>query len=43
MIRWRGGQIVEGWNEFDVVGLVRQISTPGPAGVAAGPQPKVRA
>ena len=42
MIRWRGGQIVEGWNEFDAAGLVRQISTPHPAG-AAGLQPKVRA
>ena len=29
MMRWRGGQIVEGWNEFDAAGLMRQISGPG--------------
>ena len=38
MMRWRGGQIAEGWNEFDAAGLMRQITAA--AGVA--PAPKVR-
>jgi len=38
MMRWRVGQIAEGWNEFDAAGLMRQIT--GAAGAA--PAPKVR-
>lgn len=34
MIRWRDGQIVEGWNESDAAGLYRQIGLP-PAGLVA--------
>jgi len=26
MIRWKDGQIAEGWNEFDAAGLMRQIA-----------------
>jgi predicted ester cyclase len=37
MVRWRGGQMVQGWNEFDAAGLMRQITDPGT------PQPKVKA
>ena len=29
LIRWRNGQIVEGWNEFDAMGLFQQIGAPG--------------
>lgn len=29
LIRWRDGQIVEGWNEFDAMGLFQQIGAPG--------------
>ena len=25
MMRWRDGQIVEAWNEFDAMGLMRQV------------------
>ena len=39
MMRWRDGQIAEGWNEFDAAGLMRQIG--GPGGTAAQ-APKVR-
>lgn len=28
MLRWKDGRIVEGWNEFDVAGLMKQISAP---------------
>ena len=28
MIRWKDRRIVEGWNEFDVAGLMKQISAP---------------
>ena len=38
MMRWRDGRIVEGWNEFDAAGLMRQISGPG-----ASPPAKVKA
>jgi predicted ester cyclase len=37
MMRWRGGQIVEGWNEFDAAGLLRQIGPTAGAGGAGGP------
>ena len=40
MMRWRDGQIIEGWNEFDAAGLMGQIG--GPAGAAAPPA-KVKA
>jgi predicted ester cyclase len=33
MIRWKDGQIAEGWNEFDAAGLMRQIA--GPEAAAA--------
>jgi predicted ester cyclase len=33
-LRWRDGQVVEAWNEFDDSGLLAQIIGP-PAGVAA--------
>ena len=36
MMRWKGGQIAEGWNEFDAAGLMRQITG------GAAPAPKVR-
>jgi steroid delta-isomerase-like uncharacterized protein len=26
--RWRDGRIVEGWNEFDAAGMLRQINAP---------------
>ena len=46
MIRWRNGQIVEAWNEFDAAGLMQQITAP-PAGAAAAARsasrPKVKA
>jgi steroid delta-isomerase-like uncharacterized protein len=38
MIRWKDGQIAEGWNEFDAAGLMRQI-----AGPAASAPAKVKA
>jgi steroid delta-isomerase-like uncharacterized protein len=31
MIRWKDGQIAEGWNEFDAAGLMRQIAGPAAA------------
>lgn len=34
MMRWRDGRIVEGWNEFDAAGLMRQITGPGAAAPA---------
>ena len=40
MVRWRNGQMVQGWNEFDAAGLMRQIT--GPDTPPKGP-PKVRA
>jgi steroid delta-isomerase-like uncharacterized protein len=40
MIRWKDGQIAEGWNEFDVAGLLRQIGAGAEAGGA--PAAKVR-
>ena len=46
MMRWRNGQIIEAWNEFDAAGLMQQITAP-PAGAAAAArsasQPKVKA
>ena len=27
-IRWRDGKIVEGWNEFDEAGMMRQLGAP---------------
>ena len=42
MIRWRNGQIVEAWNEFDAAGLMRQITAPAGAARPAS-QPKVKA
>jgi predicted ester cyclase len=38
MMRWKNGQIVEGWNEFDAAGLMRQITGPD-----APRSPKVKA
>ena len=38
MMRWRDGRIIEGWNEFDAAGLMRQIGSPAAAAPA-----KVRA
>jgi steroid delta-isomerase-like uncharacterized protein len=26
--RWRDGKIVEGWNEFDAAGMLRQLTSP---------------
>ena len=37
MMRWKDGMIVEGWNEFDAAGLMRQITEP------ARPPAKVKA
>lgn len=31
LIRWRNGQIVEGWNEFDAMGLFQQLGSAEPA------------
>lgn len=28
MIRWRDGKIIEGWNEFDAAGMMRQLQAP---------------
>ena len=28
IFRWKDGQIVEGWNEFDAAGMMRQLQTP---------------
>jgi steroid delta-isomerase-like uncharacterized protein len=28
MARWKDGRIVEGWNEFDAAGLMRQVTAP---------------
>ena len=37
MIRWEGGRIAEGWNEFDAAGLLRQITAgPAPGDAATG-------
>ena len=38
MMRWKNGQIAQGWNEFDAAGLMRQIT-----GAGAGPRPRVKA
>jgi steroid delta-isomerase-like uncharacterized protein len=38
MLRWKNGQIVQGWNEFDAAGLMRQITGPG-----GQSRPKVKA
>jgi len=35
MLRWKDGMIVEGWNEFDAAGLMRQLTGPSPAKVRA--------
>lgn len=34
-LRWRDGRIIEGWNEFDAAGMMRQITGPAPASVKA--------
>jgi len=26
--RWKDGRIVEGWNEFDAIGMIRQLTAP---------------
>jgi predicted ester cyclase len=28
LLRWRGRQIVEAWNEFDAAGMLRQLTAP---------------
>jgi predicted ester cyclase len=28
MLRWRGRQIIEAWNEFDAAGMMRQLAAP---------------
>ena len=28
MLQWRGGRIVEGWNEFDAAGMMAQLQPP---------------
>lgn len=27
--RWKGGRIVEAWNEFDAAGMMKQLQSPG--------------
>ena len=38
--RWRDGQIVEGWNEFDAAGMMQQLTAPA---AASSPTPRLRA
>jgi predicted ester cyclase len=35
IIRWKRGQIVEAWDEFDAAGLIGQLQTPPPMRVKA--------
>jgi steroid delta-isomerase-like uncharacterized protein len=28
IMRWQNGQIIEGWNEFDAAGMMRQLQAP---------------
>ena len=37
MMRWKNGQIVEAWNEFDAAGLMRQIGADAPLAAAVAP------
>ena len=38
LVRWKDGQIIEGWNEFDAYGMMQQLTTPAPDGAPASPQ-----
>jgi predicted ester cyclase len=37
IVRWQNGQIVEGWNEFDAVGMMEQLTAPAQAPIKLKP------